>query len=62
MLLYTIKYLAMGISAENDECWTTTVAMKHLMRQKYEGGSEIMRVLLRPTNIINPQKLLLMLV
>jgi len=36
MLLRTIKYLAMGISGENDELWTTTVARKHLMSQKHE--------------------------
>jgi hypothetical protein len=36
MLLQTIKYLAMGISGENVERWTATVARKHLMSQKHE--------------------------
>jgi hypothetical protein len=37
MLLHTIKYLAMGISVENDERWATIVARKHLKSQKHEG-------------------------
>jgi hypothetical protein len=63
MLLHTIKYLAMGISGENVERWTTTVARKHLKSQNHEKiRQKIMGVLLRLTKIINTQKLLLMLV
>jgi len=36
MLLHTIKYLAIVISGENDQCWMTTVARKHVVSQKHE--------------------------
>jgi hypothetical protein len=53
----------MGISGENDERWTTTVARKHLTSHKHEKiKDKNYGCSAQAHNIINTQKLLLMLV
>jgi hypothetical protein len=62
MLLHTIKHLAMGISGENVERWTTRVARKHLVSQKREKIKNKNYACTAQAHKINTQKLLSMLV